>query len=98
MRLTAHEVEAIKAAAREVFGPSAVVRVFGSRADDAKRGGDLDLYVEVDAGGWSLRKESKFLDLLEEPLDELSVDLIVHERDKPYRTIHLIALETGVPL
>ena len=98
MRLTAHEVEAIKAAAREVFGPTAVVRVFGSRADDAKRGGDLDLYVEVDAGGWSLRKESRFLDLIEEPLDQLSVDLVVHERGRPLRPIEEIALRDGVML
>ena len=98
MRLTPHEVEAIKAAAREVFGPTAVVRVFGSRADDAKRGGDLDLYVEVDPGRGTLRNESRMLRLLEEPLDELHVDLLVRERDKPRCTIHLIALETGVPL
>jgi predicted nucleotidyltransferase len=98
MRLTPQEIEAIKAAAREVFGPTAVVRVFGSRADDAKRGGDLDLYVEVDPGGWSLRKESKFLDLIEEPLDELSVDLIVHERGRPLRPIEEIAVRDGVLL
>ena len=88
MRLTPHEVEAIKAAAREVFGPTAVVRVFGSRADDAKRGGDLDLYLEVDSGGWSLRRREPVpRPDRGAPLTSCHVDLVVHERGRPLRPI-----------
>ena len=47
VRLTADEVQAIKAAAAEAFGASAVVRLFGSRVDDTKRGGDIDLLIEA---------------------------------------------------
>jgi hypothetical protein len=50
MRLDAEEVQAIKTAARDLFGPAAVVRLYGSRVDDAKRGGDIDLHLEVPAG------------------------------------------------
>ena len=39
MRLSAGEIEAIRAAAREVLGPDARVWVFGSRVDDRLRGG-----------------------------------------------------------
>ena len=98
MRLRPEEIAAIKAAVHEVFGETAVVRVFGSRVDDTKRGGDLDLYIEVDPGRGTLRNESRMLRLLEGPLDELHVDLVVRERDRPHRTIDLIALESGVPL
>ena len=47
MRLTDKERRAIKAAVRKHFGEEARVLLFGSRADDAKRGGDIDLLVEV---------------------------------------------------
>lgn len=47
MRLTAEQTEAIKNAVAEVFGADARVWLFGSRADDNRRGGDVDLMVET---------------------------------------------------
>jgi hypothetical protein len=47
MRLTPLEHEAIKRAAQSSFEPGVVLRLFGSRVDDAKRGGDIDLLVET---------------------------------------------------
>jgi predicted nucleotidyltransferase len=46
MRLTPQEQEAIIRTFREVFGPNDHLWLFGSRMDDTKRGGDIDLYVE----------------------------------------------------
>ena len=50
MRLTEFEVQAIKQSAREVFGAGVGVALFGSRVDDAQRGGDIDLYIKTATG------------------------------------------------
>lgn len=42
------QVSKIKKAVRTHFGDCAQVFVFGSRTDDTKRGGDIDLLVEHD--------------------------------------------------
>lgn len=47
MRITQRQRTAIVEATREIFGERATVRLFGSRADDAKRGGDIDLHVQI---------------------------------------------------
>ena len=49
MRLTDSERRAIAQAARECLPPGTRVRLFGSRIDDARRGGDIDLLVEPPA-------------------------------------------------
>lgn len=46
MRLTPAQVETIVAQTAAVAGPSARVWLFGSRLDDAARGGDVDLLIE----------------------------------------------------
>lgn len=47
MRLTESQTEAIRQLTRQVVGPAARIRVFGSRLDDTARGGDLDLMLEL---------------------------------------------------
>ncbi|MDP2804359.1 MAG: hypothetical protein Q8O24_00300 [Gallionellaceae bacterium] len=47
MRITERQHTAIVEATREIFGEHSVVRLFGSRADDSKRGGDIDLHVQI---------------------------------------------------
>ena len=46
MRLTPTQIAAIEQTAREWFPPRSRIRLFGSRLDDARRGGDIDLLVE----------------------------------------------------
>lgn len=74
------------------FGDDARIWLFGSRADDHKRGGDVDIFVESafkDVMA-KLRCKSALTDLF-----DLKVDLIVGLGDKP---IHRIAKTTGVRL
>lgn len=47
MRLSEEQIAAIRDVVRQEAGPEARVRVFGSRLNDERRGGDLDLFVEV---------------------------------------------------
>ncbi|MHB1545668.1 MAG: nucleotidyltransferase family protein [bacterium] len=48
MRLSAEEAKIIKNLAVKYFGANSNIYLFGSRADDKKRGGDIDLYIEID--------------------------------------------------
>lgn len=49
MRLTTDQVRAIRQTAQRVLGAGARVSVFGSRALDDRKGGDIDLLFETDA-------------------------------------------------
>ena len=45
MRLSTEQIQAIRQAATAAFGAGTSVWLFGSRVDDAKKGGDIDLLV-----------------------------------------------------
>ena len=101
MRITPIEQEVIKRAAQECFDASAVVRLFGSRVDDSKKGGDIDLFVQtslVDAAEISIA-HTRFLAKLYAELGEQKIDVVI---DYPSRTVQLpifaIALEQGIIL
>ncbi len=48
MRLTETQRNLIKSAVARIIGPDSKVWLFGSRVDDSKRGGDIDLLVETE--------------------------------------------------
>lgn len=98
MRLTADEIDAIKLAAKQAFGESAVVRLFGSRVHDDRRGGDIDLHFEVDPGCDSDAAARMFEDLLFERIDEQRVDMIFSVRGKPLSPFERIGYRDGVRL
>ena len=98
MRLEAGEIKAIKAAALHAFGPDAIVRLFGSRADDHRRGGDIDLHIEVppDIDPWTAR--SRFEENLFARIEEQRVDVIIRKQGEPEQGIDLIAHRDGILL
>jgi len=58
MRLTEEQRRIIVTETARILEPGTRVRLFGSRVDDAARGGDINLYVEVDRplpAGWRPR-------------------------------------------
>ncbi|MDP1996752.1 MAG: nucleotidyltransferase domain-containing protein [Gallionella sp.] len=95
MRLTTSQIEIIRQTARQNFGAEASVWLFGSRVDDARRGGDVDLYIESTQKN-TLMSALRCKIVLEDSLD-LHVDLIVKEpgKDKP---IYQLAKTKGVQL
>jgi len=48
MRLSQTQCAAIKSIVAELVGEESRVWLFGSRVDDRKRGGDIDLLIETD--------------------------------------------------
>jgi len=49
MRISQNEMQAAVRVVRKHLGAASAVWLFGSRVDDAQKGGDIDLYVETDA-------------------------------------------------
>lgn len=96
MRLTEDERVSIKHITAGVFGADAVVWLFGSRTDDSKRGGDVDLYVVPVQRDDLFNKRVECLGKLGQTL-LYPVDLVVAEPEAN-RPIDRIALKTGVVL
>jgi len=86
MRLTPEQTRAILGSVRRHLGESSRIWLFGSRLDDSRKGGDLDLYVETSPH--PLRDELRCKIELEELLD-VPVDLIVRREgdDSPIARI-----------
>jgi len=94
MRLTPRQRQVILTSAARYFGARARVWLFGSRTDDRRRGGDVDLYIEPEHS--DLIAELRCKAQLEEALD-LHVDLVVR-RPGPDRPIEKIARGAGIRL
>lgn len=47
MRLSKREIEVILQVAEDIYGTDVKVYLFGSRVDDSRRGGDIDLLVRT---------------------------------------------------
>jgi predicted nucleotidyltransferase len=101
VRVSSREIAAIKELATECFGAGAVVYLFGSRVDDGKRGGDIDLYVETDECDAVRVLEAKydFLAKLKRRIGDQRIDVVVGfpSRQQPPPIIE-VARRTGVRL
>lgn len=97
VRLTDGEIAAIRSSAHEAFGPSAVVRLFGSRIDDSRRGGDIDLHVQV-AESIPAEARARFRRLLDRHVGEREYDVIISTTETPVSAIDRKALAEGIVL
>jgi len=80
MRLQPKEVNAIAQAARDAFTPGTAVFLFGSRVDDSKRGGDIDLLVEIPEAmlpAELVRRRTRFVSHIYRLLDEQRIDVVI---------------------
>lgn len=99
MRLTEEQRRLIRDTVASALGPQARVRLFGSRLDDARRGGDIDLLVEVPAPLLDrLQRELELGARLERELGGRRIDLLLLDPATPRQSVHEVALAQGVPL
>ncbi|MBS3934745.1 MAG: nucleotidyltransferase domain-containing protein [Sulfuritalea sp.] len=96
MRLTPEQIRIILNTVHAQAGPAARVVVFGSRLDDRRRGGDLDLLIES-SPALDLIQRARIKRTLESQL-RLPVDILAKRRDAAARPFQAIALATGIPL
>ncbi len=96
MRLSEHERCVIREAAAEVFGPDVRVMLFGSRVDDSRRGGDIDLFVETSDPADIMTKKNRLASQLQMRLGEQKIDIVVASDSS--RHIEQEARRTGVVL
>ena len=85
MRLTHDEREAILSVFNEVFPDTDhEVRLYGSRADDERRGGDIDLLIIFDDEGCkqkAVKERLNILTKLHEQIGEQKIDLLFTSDD-----------------
>lgn len=93
MRLNPEQRHRLAETLHRHFGDDAVTYVFGSRTDDAARGGDLDLFVETPHVA-DYRSRAIALLHLQDAL-KLPVDLIVKDPLDCERPIHAVARLSG---
>ncbi len=96
MRLKPEQTQLIKSTIARHFGGAARVWLFGSRVDDAKRGGDVDLFVQPDGLFDRFTARMRCLSDLEQGLP-YPVDLVVEDPAQDL-AIYRIARESGVRL
>ena len=101
MRLTATQIDAIKTAAHAVLGKGAQVSLFGSRVDDTRRGGDIDLYITGTNLSMDAQLDAK-LDLLvklKQVLGEQRIDIVFGPAaGQELLPIQLMAAQSALPL
>lgn len=98
MRITSIEKTIIKSSVQKHFGGNAAVYLFGSRVDNDKKGGDIDLYITTDMPTSEIiREKIGLLVDMEKGLGEQKIDVVInnHTKQKP---IYEIAEKEGVKL
>lgn len=98
MRISRQQQEDVIELVQQHISQSAKIWLFGSRADDNARGGDIDLYIEVENLPDTFGRKINLRLALEDRWGEVKVDLLVHDIQYPEQAIHKIARQEGVRL
>lgn len=101
MRLSPTQRTVIRDTAKAVFGENTQVRLFGSRLDDSRRGGDIDLLIETALSDPQAVADARtlFLAKLYAALGEQKIDVLLDWQGKThYPPIYTLARQQGVVL
>lgn len=96
MRLRLVDIESILCCKDSIFGKNTKIYVFGSRLDDSLKGGDIDLYIQIEDKNALFEKKINFLSCLSNKIGEQKVD-VVFSLDQD-RDIEQEAMQKGVEL
>lgn len=84
MRLTDRQAELIRQCAEATYGEDAMVLLFGSRTDDSRKGGDIDLLLRVPEAVRTLQNKLHFLVRLQRVLGERRIDAVYEEPENDF--------------
>ncbi len=97
MRLKKEDIKSIKRITKECFGVNAQIYLFGSRVDNKKRGGDIDLYIETKMKENIFEQKLKMIRMLHYILGEQKIDIVINNYTTD-KFIFRVAKSEGVPL
>ncbi|SRR5574344_2295309 len=93
MRLNNKDINAIRDVASAIFGETATIRLFGSRTDDNKKGGDIDLLIQYNQQISRMeryRLKIKFLVQLKKIIGDQKIDVIIDNGQQHNTIIHQV--------
>jgi len=77
MRLSQIQIDIINRLARKHFGQGTTVYLFGSRIDDHKKGGDIDLFINhTNEAILTLEAKIRFLAELKSEIGDRKIDVV----------------------
>lgn len=95
MRLQSKEIQTILRVAKDIYGDGVKVYLFGSRLDDKKRGGDIDLLIRTEGEKKGVLERIRMISRLKYYLGEQKIDVI---GDYEENLVVREALEKGLRL
>jgi predicted nucleotidyltransferase len=95
MRVNSNDIKAIRQVTSAIFGETATIRLFGSRTDDTKKGGDIDLLIQFQGNQMISRMEIyqlkiKFLVQLKKIIGDQKIDVIIDNGHQHNTFIHQV--------
>ncbi len=95
MRLSKNQISAILKA-KELFFPDSEIYLFGSRIDDSRSGGDIDLYILSENRVLDgVKKKIDFLVLLKSLIGDQKIDVVLADQSQR-RSIDKTAKKEGI--
>ena len=95
MRLQKQEIQTILQVAKNIYGETVKVYLFGSRLDTTKRGGDIDLLIRTDEAKKGVLARIRMIAQLKYLLGDQKIDIIGDHEDS---IVVQEALQKGVLL
>ena len=97
MRLKVEEKNKIIQYAKDFFGNEVSLYLFGSRVDDNKKGGDIDLFLESEEI-IDMQTQIKFLTAIYKDITQRKVDLLIKTPASKNLSIYKTAKKEGILL